>query len=72
MAASGIRAYASQIGQITSSGGTNKIKFKHFVIADCGRGATLRFGRGGRTNNHDFEASFEDSYISAISRPNCV
>ena len=32
----------------------------------------MRFGRGGRKDNHDFQGSFEDSFISAISRPNCV
>ena len=57
MAASGIRAYASKIGQITSSVGTQEILFKDFITADCGRGATLRFGKGGRTDNHDFTAN---------------
>ena len=57
MAASGIRAYASHIGQITSSTGTKEILFKNFMTADCGRGATLRFGHSGRRDNEDFTAN---------------
>lgn len=37
------------------------------MIADSGRGATLRFGKEG----DDRTAYFSNSYISAISRPSC-
>lgn len=38
------------------------------MIADSGRGATLRFGKEG----DDRPAYFSNSYISAISRPTCT
>lgn len=41
--------------------------FKNFMIADCGRGVTLRFGLEG----DDRTAFFSNSYVSAISRPSC-
>ena len=67
----GLTVYAAQIGQITSSTGTKELRFKNFFIADSGRGATLRFGLGGR-KKRDMTAFFEDSYITAISIPNCA
>ena len=69
-AAAGIKAYATTIGQIASSTGTKQLEFKHFMIADSGRGATLRFGLGGR-KQRDMTAKFDDSFITAISRPDC-
>ena len=71
MAASGIKAYACGIGQITSSPGTKELEFKNFMMADCGRAVTLRFGLGGR-KNHDMTGYFKDSFITAISRPSCT
>ena len=69
MAASGILAYACSICQIASSGGTHELRLKNFIMADCGRAVTLRFGLGGRHN--DLTGYFEDSFITAISRPSC-
>ena len=71
MAASGIKAYACGIGQITSSPGTKELEFKNFMMADCGQAVTLRFGLGGR-KNHDMTGYFKDSFITAISRPSCT
>ena len=71
-AAAGIRAYASGIGQIASSVSTKELMFDNFIIADSGRGATLRFGHGGRRNNEDFTGHLKNSYITAISRPSCT
>ena len=70
MSASGIKAYACGICQITSSSGTKELSFKNFIMADCGRAVTLRFGLGGRKNS-DMTAYFSDSFITAISRPEC-
>ena len=46
MAATGISAYACRICQIASSGGTSQLRLKNFVMADCGRAVTVRFGGG--------------------------
>ena len=70
MAATHITAYACRICQIASSGGTRELLLKNFMMADCGRAVTLRFGLGGRRNS-DMTGYFEDSYITAISRPTC-
>ena len=66
--ADGVRAYATGIAQISSSGGTSVLKLRNFIIADSGRAITLRFGQGGR-HQRDLSAYFDDSYITAISRP---
>ena len=43
------------------------LKVTNFIIADCGRAVSLRFGGAGI----DRSAYFEDSFITAVSRPNC-
>ena len=65
---SGAKAYGCGIGQIASSPATEGILFKNFMIADSGRAVTLRFGKEG----DDRTARFEDSWISAVSRPDCT
>lgn len=67
LAAFGIKAYACRIGQIASSPQTEQIMFQNFMVADSGRGVTLRFGKEG----DDRTAYFSNSYVSAISRPGC-
>lgn len=68
MKATGAKAFACSIGQICSPPGTQELHMDGFIIADCGRGVTLRFGRKG----DDQTAFFTNSYITAISRPTCV
>lgn len=68
MKASGVRAFACGIAQVTSSPGTKKLMFEDFIIADSGRAVTLRMGGEG----DDQTAYFKDSYITAISRPSCT
>lgn len=68
LAASGLKAYACNIGQICSPPGPERIMFSKFMIADSQRGVTLRFGKEG----DDRTAYLSNSYISAISRPNCA
>ena len=68
--ADGVRAYATQIGQISSSGGTSVLRLRNFIIADSARATTLRFGIGGR-HQRDLTAYFDDSFITAISRSSC-
>ena len=65
MGITGVRAYASGIGQIASPAGNSQVIFENFIVADCGRAATLRFGREGTDNT----AYFRNSFITAISRP---
>lgn len=64
----GVKAYASKIAQISSSQGPEKVIYQNFMVADCLRGATLRFGLEGA----DRTAEFKNSYITAISRPTCT
>jgi hypothetical protein len=64
-----IKAYASEIGQICGPLSTNRLVFKNFVMVDNQRGATLKFGNGEGGSNHT--GIFTNSYISAVSRPNC-
>jgi hypothetical protein len=44
--------------------------FSNFILADNQRGATLRFGNGEGKSNHT--AYMYNSYITAISRPECA
>jgi hypothetical protein len=44
MGASGLKAYACQIGQMASSPDTESIRFENFIMADNQRSVTLRFG----------------------------
>jgi hypothetical protein len=68
MAASGIRAYACNIGQIAGSFGVSTLMFENFMVSDSGRGVTLRFGLEG----DNLTTFFRNSYVSAISRPTCT
>jgi len=65
-----ISAYACQIGQISGAPNTIALQYSNFIMADNQRGATLKFGNGEGDGNHT--AYLYNSYISAISRPNCV
>lgn len=64
----GVRAYASGIGQISSPAGPSKVLYQDIIVTDCGRAVTLRFGHNGA----DQTAVFKDAFISAISRPTCT
>jgi len=44
LAAKGVYAYASIIGQIHNPVSTVTVKFKNFIMADNGRGLTIRIG----------------------------
>ena len=46
------------------------IVLKNFILADNGRGATLKSGASEGGNNHT--AYFSNSYITPVSRPNCA
>lgn len=65
-----INAYANQIGQICGPPSTTRLVFKNFIMVDNQRGATLKFGNGEGGSNHT--GIFTNSYISAISRPDCA
>ena len=67
LAASGAKAYACPIGHIAGSPQTISITFQKFMIADCNRGLTLRFGK----EYDDSTAYLRNSYVSTISRPTC-
>lgn len=68
LASANLKAYACQIGHIANPPNTDQITYKNFMIADSLRGVTLRFGCPDGDNK---TAYFSNSYISAISRPNC-
>lgn len=68
LAGSGAKVYACEVGHIAGSPATAQIIFQKFMSADSNRGVTLRFGRDADDNT----AYFRNSYVSAISRPNCV
>ena len=44
LAAKGVYAYSSQIGQIHNPPNTIATKFKNFILADNGRSMTIRIG----------------------------
>ena len=67
MGVKGVKAYSCKIAQIASSPSTHEIVFEDFIIADSGRGITLRFGKEG----DDRTAYLRNSFITAISRPSC-
>jgi len=64
------KAYGCLIGQISGSPGISKIIFDQFIMADNGRGVSLKFGGAG--SDLDNTAILQNSYITAISRPNCA
>lgn len=47
---------------------TTEVQYSNFMIADCQRAVTLRFGHDG----DDQTAYLSNSWISAISRPSCA
>jgi hypothetical protein len=64
----GVRAYSCTIGQMSSPPNTASLTFSNFIMADNGRAVTLRFG----LESSDKTATFSNSYITMISRPNCA
>ena len=67
LAAKGIMAYACQIGHIMCPADTVTTMFKNFIMADNGRGLTFRIGG----SSDDKTSYLNDSYITAMARPNC-
>ena len=65
-----IKAYACDIGQISAAPSTTSIVYEHFIMADNGRGVTLKHGDVEGNANHT--AYFSNSYITPLSRPNCL
>jgi len=65
---SGAKAYACTVGQISSPPNTNELIFSNFMMADNGRSVSLRYGLEGT----DRTAYLTNSYITMISRPNCI
>lgn len=63
----GLLAYACTVGQIANPGDTYTLNFTNFILADNGRAVTLRFG----LEDSNKSAYLSDSYITALSRPNC-
>ena len=63
------KAYACDIGQIAGPPGREAIKLTHFIMADNGRSVTLKIGASEGHTNHT--AYLENSYITALSRPDC-
>jgi hypothetical protein len=64
------KAYACQIGQICGPKGITAILFSKFLMADNQRSITLKHGAPEGGTNHT--AYLYNSYVSAISRPNCA
>ena len=64
-----IGAYGCTIGQISAPPSTKTLIFKKFILLDNKRGGTLKFGSVKNSLNNT--AIFNDSYISALSRPSC-
>ena len=62
-----MRAYACTVGQIANPPGTTQLQYSDYILADNLRGLSLRFGLAGT----DRSAILSNSYITAISRPNC-
>jgi len=63
-------AYACSIGQINGPGGKKSLNFSNFVMADNGRGITMKLGASEGSYNHT--GFLYNSYITAVSRPNCA
>lgn len=64
---SSIKAYGCHIAHIASPAPVDSIVYEKFLVADSGRGVSLRFGKEGS----DRTAYLRDSFITAISRPDC-
>jgi hypothetical protein len=67
MAATGFLAYSNQIGQLCNPPSMLEIFLTNMILADNQRGATLRVGG----DNDVKTAYFNNSYITALSRPGC-
>lgn len=57
------------MGHMGHSPGTKTKILQNFMIADSNRGVTLRFGKP--KDDDDNTLYFNNSYVSAISRPTC-
>lgn len=64
------KAYACTIGQICGSPGISQIILEQMLMADNGRGITLKMGASEGGTNHS--AYLYNSYITAMSRPSCA
>jgi hypothetical protein len=60
-------AYATTVGQIINPS-VSEIRFSNFIMADNRRAISLRIGGGSSKKT----AWLNDSYITAISRPDCA
>lgn len=63
-----LRAYGSLIGIVTNPN-ANSFVWNDLILADCGRAIGLRFG--GNDANLNNSMVWKNSYITAVSRPNC-
>ena len=68
-ASSYLSAYACNIGQVANPQAST-IKFSKFILADNKIGAILKFGNTFNSQNNT--AFFQNSYITALSRPSCA
>jgi hypothetical protein len=64
------KAFACDIGQICGPPSITTIKLERFIMADNIRSVTLKLGASEGGDNHT--AFLSNSYITAISRPNCT
>lgn len=63
-------AYACHIGNICGAPATSDLVFSNFIMADNRRSITLKFGGLEGSSNHS--GYLYNSYITALSRPNCL
>lgn len=66
---SSVSAYACGIGHNAGPQELSELQYKKFILADNQRGVTLNFGA--HKNSIDNIVIFNDSYITALSRPSC-
>ena len=64
------KAFACTIGQICGPPSITTTKFDHFIMADNERSITLKIGASEGGSDHT--AYLYNSYITALSRPNCT
>lgn len=64
----GLRAYGNRVGIITNPAALSFV-WNDLILADNGRSIGLRFG--GFDNNNNNSMIWKNSYITAVSRPNC-
>jgi hypothetical protein len=65
-----VKAYSNSIGWLASPQGPMNIQYNGFMLADNGRGMNLRHGFGS-FNGDNNTLIIQNSWITAISRPNC-